>query len=220
MKMKYSNLVMVLLTFATLKTQAQNSDIVQVKDTAYMHVVQQRAAKIVDKMNLPAGINKTDVQNSIAWQYYNLNEIYKKRDSALAIVKKDTVNAAIRKQAITDATSASIDSLHPIFIAELAKDLDTAGINKVKDGMTYDVLHVTYNAYQQMLPTLNAQQKQQIYTWLVEAREHAMDAESSEKKHAWFGKYKGRINNYLSAQGYDLNKATTEWQNRIKAGKQ
>jgi len=220
MKMKYSNLVMVLLTFATLKTQAQNSDIVQVKDTAYMHVVQQRAAKIVDKMNLPAGINKTDVQNSIAWQYYNLNEIYKKRDSALAIVKKDTVNAAIRKQAITDATSASIDSLHPIFIAELAKDLDTAGINKVKDGMTYDVLHVTYNAYQQMLPTLNAQQKQQIYTWLVEAREYAMDAESSEKKHAWFGKYKGRINNYLSAQGYDLNKATTEWQNRIKAGKQ
>jgi len=220
MKMKYSNLVMVLLTFATLKTQAQNSDIVQVKDTAYMHVVQQRAAKIVDKMNLPAGINKTDVQNSIAWQYYNLNEIYKKRDSALAIVKKDTVNAAIRKQAITDATSASIDSLHPIFIAELAKDLDTTGINKVKDGMTYDVLHVTYNAYQQMLPTLNAQQKQQIYTWLVEAREHAMDAESSEKKHAWFGKYKGRINNYLSAQGYDLNKATAEWQNRIKAGKQ
>ncbi|TKK65811.1 DUF3826 domain-containing protein [Ilyomonas limi] len=220
MKMKYSGLTIVLLVFAMCRTQAQRSDIVQVKDTAYMNVVQQRAAKIVDKMNLPSGINKEDVQNKIAWQYYNLNEIYKKRDSALAIVKKDKVNAAERKQTVTDAANASVDSLHHIFIAELAKNLDTAGINKVKDGMTYDVLHVTYNAYQQMLPTLNNQQKQQIYTWLVEAREHAMDAESSEKKHAWFGKYKGRINNYLSAQGYDLNKATTEWQNRIKAGKQ
>ena len=220
MKMKYSNLLIVLLTFAVYTTQAQNSDIVQVKDTAYMNVVQQRATKIVDKMNLPSGINKQDVQNKIAWQYYNLNDIYKKRDSTLAVLKKDTVNAAARKQAITDAANASIDSLHRIFIAALAKNLDTTQINKVKDGMTYDVLHVTYNAYQQMLPTLNDQQKHQIYTWLVEAREHAMDAESSEKKHAWFGKYKGRINNYLSAQGYDLNKATAEWQNRIKAGKQ
>jgi hypothetical protein len=43
-----------------------------------------------------------------------------------------------------------------------------------------------------------------------------MDAESSDKKHAVFGKYKGRINNYLSAEGYDLKKATEEWQQRIK----
>jgi hypothetical protein len=220
MKMKYVNLAIVLLSFTVYKTKAQNSDIVQVKDTVYMNVVQQRAAKIVDNMNLPAGINKEAVQNKIAWQYYNLNTIYKKRDSALAIVKKDTVNAAARKQLITDATNASVDSLHKVFITKLTQSLDTMQISKVKDGMTYDVLHVTYNAYQQMLPNLTAQQKQQIYTWLVEAREHAMDAESSEKKHAWFGKYKGRINNYLSAQGYDLNTATAEWQSRIKAGKQ
>ena len=32
-----------------------------------------------------------------------------------------------------------------------------------------------------------------------------------------FGKYKGRINNYLSAQGYDLKKEGIEWQKRIKA---
>src|SRR5438132_546800 len=59
--------------------------------------------------------------------------------------------------------------------------------------------------------------KKKIYDWLVEAREHAMDAESSDKKHAWFGKYKGRINNYLSAAGYDMNKEGKEWQARIKA---
>jgi hypothetical protein len=34
-----------------------------------------------------------------------------------------------------------------------------------------------------------------------------MDGCSSEEKHAIFGKYKGRINNYLSSQGIDLKAA-------------
>jgi Spy/CpxP family protein refolding chaperone len=67
-----------------------------------------------------------------------------------------------------------------------------------------------------MIPTLTEAQKAKIYEWLKEAREVAMDAGSSDQKHAVFGKYKGRINNYLSAEGYDLKKATDEWQQRIK----
>jgi hypothetical protein len=45
---------------------------------------------------------------------------------------------------------------------------------------------------------------------LLEAREHAMDGGSSEEKHAIFGKYKGRINNYLSKQSFDLKTAEKE----------
>jgi len=86
--------------------------------------------------------------------------------------------------------------------------------------MTYKVLPLTYNAYLDELPNLTEVQKMQIKAWLTEAREHAIDAESSEKKHAWFGKYKGRINNYLSAQGYDMKKAGEEWQKRIKEKQQ
>jgi hypothetical protein len=67
-----------------------------------------------------------------------------------------------------------------------------------------------------MLPNLTTEQKKQIMTWLVEAREHAMDAETSEKKHGWFGKYKGRINNFLSAAGYDLKKESGAWHQRIR----
>ena len=37
------------------------------------------------------------------------------------------------------------------------------------------------------------------------------------KKHAAFGKYKGRINNYLSKRGYDLVKERKAWYERIKA---
>ena len=45
-----------------------------------------------------------------------------------------------------------------------------------------------------MIPTLKEEEKQQIMAWLIEARELAIDAESSKKKHEVCGKYKGRIN--------------------------
>jgi hypothetical protein len=86
--------------------------------------------------------------------------------------------------------------------------------------MTYNVVTVTYNAYVDMIPTLKNEQKQQIMAWLVEAREYAMDAESSEKKHSWFGKYKGRINNYLSKEGFDINEERKEWEKRKATAKQ
>ena len=82
--------------------------------------------------------------------------------------------------------------------------------------MTYNVVKVTYDAQLEMIPTLTEEEKKQIMIWLLEARELAIDAESSNKKHEMFGKYKGRINNYLSARGYDLTKEREEWYKRIK----
>ena len=86
--------------------------------------------------------------------------------------------------------------------------------------MTYNVLNVTYKAMLEMIPSLKTEEKAQIMSWLVEAREFAMDAESSDKKHWWFGKYKGRINNYLAGRGYDLQKERKAWEERIKAEKE
>ncbi|HLO37079.1 MAG TPA: DUF3826 domain-containing protein, partial [Lacibacter sp.] len=99
----------------------------------------------------------------------------------------------------------------------LQKVISEEQIELVKNAMTYNVLHVTYTAYLDMIPTLKEDQKRKIFEWLTEARELAMDGESADKKHAIFGKYKGRINNYLSAAGYDLTKEREEWQKRIKA---
>jgi len=64
------------------------------------------------------------------------------------------------------------------------------------------------------------EQKDKMYAWLVEARELAMDEGSSDAKHAVFGKYKGRINNYLSAAGYDMKKEGEDWAKRIQAAKE
>ena len=89
---------------------------------------------------------------------------------------------------------------------KLSRELTPAQVDQVKDGLTYGVVNVTYNAYMKMYPDLTAEQKGQLKSWLVEAREIAMDQGSSREKHAVFGKYKGRINNYLSKAGYDLKK--------------
>ena len=94
-----------------------------------------------------------------------------------------------------------------------------AQIEQVKDGMTYRVFPITLAAYEDMLPSLTQEQKLKIYEWLKEARELAMDEGSSNKKHAVFGKYKGRINNYLSAQGYDMKKESRDWEERVRQKK-
>ena len=94
--------------------------------------------------------------------------------------------------------------------------LNEKQIEQVKDGITFGVVKVTYTATLDMIPSLKQEEKEQIYAWLVEAREFALDAESSNKKHEAFGKYKGRINNYLSKRGYDLVKEREAWYKRIK----
>jgi virulence-associated protein VapD len=103
------------------------------------------------------------------------------------------------------------------FIAQLSLYLNDSQIETVKDVLTYNVVKVTYDAQCDMIPTLKTEEKAQILAWLKEAREYAIDAESSNKKHETFGKYKGRINNYLSKRGYDLTKEREEWAKRVKA---
>ena len=103
-----------------------------------------------------------------------------------------------------------------IVLISLSLFLDEEQIAAVKDGMTYNVVKVTYDATLDMIPSLKEEEKAQIMAWLIEARELAIDAENSKKKHEVFGKYKGRINNYLSKRGYDLVKEREEWYKRIK----
>ena len=149
----------------------------------------------------------------VAQQYRDLNTIHE----GLKTAKKEVIEPTEENtKQLENEANVKLDQLHTQYLAKLNKELSTAQIEQIKDGMTYGVLPITYRGYQEMLPDLTEVQKTQILAWLTEAREHAMDAESSEKKHAWFGKYKGKINNYLSAQGIDMKKAGQEWEKRIK----
>ena len=85
----------------------------------------------------------------------------------------------------------------------------------MKDGMTYGVVPKTYQAHLEMIPLLKEDEKLRILNWLKEAREFAIDASNAKSKHAWFGKYKGRINNWLASRGYDLKAEREAWMKRV-----
>jgi len=83
--------------------------------------------------------------------------------------------------------------------------------------MTYGKVKVTYDAYCEIVPNLTEAQKTRILDLLKEAREEAMDAGSSDEKSAVFKKYKGKINNYLTAEGHDVKQAYKDWGEKQKS---
>lgn len=175
---------------------------------AYQKVTQERAAKIVATLNLADTNLATRVQNLIAQQYQDLSRIHDARGSRISDIRNQSANdkaaadAAI--QAARDEARSKLDHLHAAYLASLSAKLPADQVDKVKDGMTYGVVPLTYSVYLRMYPGLTEQQKKQVLAWLHEAREIAMDAGDSREKHAVFGKFKGRINNYLVKEGYDL----------------
>lgn len=199
--------------------QAQTSVSAEEKEAAYTRTITTRAEKIVAKLGISDAAKAARVTALVADQYKLLNRVYTTRDEQVKAVKEklaaDKEGLAAKTKTIEETTAAAVAALHKSYLVKLATELPEKKIEQIKDGMTYGVLPITYSGYLDMLPNLTGEQKEQIMNWLVEAREYAMSAESSEKKHWWFGKYKGRINNYLSAAGYDLKKESEAWHKRL-----
>lgn len=190
------------------------------RDPKYVTTVVDRSKKVVDKLELKDANVARNVTNIIANRYFKLNDIYAKRDSDVAKIKRSTLKGEAKNNALNAAQNekeAALYRSHFAFPAELSMFLSESQIEAVKDGITFGVVKVTYEATLDMIPSLKDEEKAQILAWLKEAREFSIDAENSNKKHEAFGKYKGRINNYLSTRGYDLVKEREGWYARIKA---
>lgn len=167
------------------------------KDEAFKKTLRDRSAKIVAGLGIQKERKKEKITRIIADQYYALNKVHDNPGD-------------------TREKTPQLEALHARFISKLNNKLTKDQVEKVKNGMTYNVLNVTFTAYKDMILTLTDEQKQKIYNWLVEAREKAMMEGSSETKHKMFGKYKGKINNYLSGEGYDMKAEEKAWQQRLR----
>jgi hypothetical protein len=214
MKMYKNIIVALLLFFGSNVIMAQSG-----YDPEYVKVTNERAQKIVDDLKLKSQEDQLAVRDIIAEQYRSLSKIQDGRDAKIDEVKKSVADKEKQQKSVEklkNDADKKIMSLHKSYLKKLSKKLNNSQIVQVKDGMTYGVLPITVLGYNDMLPNLTQEQQKYIYDALVEAREHAMDGGSSKEKHAWFGKYKGRINNYLSKEGYDLNKESTDWHKRLE----
>lgn len=185
----------------------------------YSEILKTRAEKIVKTLGINDSVKYKRVCGIIANQYSDLGKINDKADAMIKELNASALSSEERGKQINiegNERDAALYALHCKFISALLAELTLDQVEAVKDGMTYNILNVTYAAQLDMIPALKDDEKRQIRAWLLEAREHAMDASSSEMKHAWFGKYKGRINNYLSVRGYNLDNERKAWQERLK----
>lgn len=217
--MTYPSPRWLLLLLALIPHLLRAEDTVPAIDAALV----QRAEKIIAPLQLSDPAQAGRIRDLVAAQYAALRPVHEVRDAAIKAARalpeaeKTAADAAVK--AARDTAAARQGELHYAFLARLSAELLPAQIEQIKDGMTYGVCPNTFRVYQEMLPGLTAEQSTQILAWLTEAREHAMDAGSSDEKHGWFGKYKGRINNYLSRAGYDMKQAERDMFARQKAAK-
>lgn len=212
MKRKMNWCVCMLLTFFVGQAFAQT------EEEKYIQVITERSDKIVATLGIMDSIRYYQVRDVIVGQYSALNSHHEQRE---ADIKKLKEAFAGQEEVLDDKRTQyeaekdkELRVIHRVFIDKLAGLLDDSQIEGVKNGMTYGVLPLTYGAFQDMIPSLTNEQKAKILNLLIEARELAMDEPGSREKHGVFGKYKGRINNYLSAEGYDLQKEGDQWKER------
>lgn len=201
---------------STLATKGQT-------EADFRKTLHDRSVKIVNTLELTDSGKYNEVVGVLTDQYFNLNKVHDKTKESIAVINSLQLTGEEKTNRIKveeEKKASRLSELHKGFIKKLQKSLTEEQIEKIKDGITYRVMPVTYTAYQEMIPSLTGEQKEKIYSWLKEAREMAMDEGSSEDKHRVFGKYKGKINNYLSAEGYDMKAEEKAWQQRIKEKKQ
>lgn len=162
------------------------------EEEAYSRVIAERAAKITESMSFSDHEQEARVQQLIANQYRALRDIHAKRDA-----DKENQSAVVTAR-------LEMFEAHNRFVSLLSAELTCDQVDRIKDGLTYGVLNHTYNGYLTKLPDLKEAEKRTIKAYLLEARELAMDGGSADEKHEIFRKFKGKINNYLSAAGYTL----------------
>lgn len=214
---KYIIIAAALLSLGSMTAGAVDLDSIG-RDAKYVETIMLRSTKVTDALKITGTARGKEVLNIVANRYFKLNDIYTERDSIKAVAKTLTGNEKKQKMEYAEMLKdQKLYKSHFGFIADLSVYLSEKEVETVKDVLTYNVVNVTYKAQCDMIPSLKLEEKVQILAWLKEAREYAMDAESSKKKHEAFGKFKGRINNWLSKRGYNLTKEREEWAKRVKA---
>jgi len=219
---QFSTAILALILGLSMASELPAADAAPANDeeAAYTRTITERADKIVAPLGIDDAAKGARIRDLIVNQYRSLRDVHAARDAKIAQAANapgDAVVAEAWRSVARKDADLKLFPLHRQFVARLDAELTPEQVNQVKDGLTYGVVPLTYKRYRELLPNLTVEQQAEILANLLEVREYAMDAGSADEKHAWFGKFIVRINNYLSAAGIDMKQAEKDLAEREKA---
>lgn len=178
---------------------------------------QRKAEKVLDELSITSDSIREKVQLVIVNRYLELREIHLKYDERNDEIESTQLSKEEKAMELERSYYQYNSDLYRSrfgYIAWLNFYLNHEQVEAVKDAMTYNLFHIRYNDFLDLLPNLKDAEKNRVYHWLIEAREFSMDFETPRKMRQMFTKYRGRINNYLASRGYDLRIATEDQKKR------
>lgn len=211
----YSLYFWFIILVTALAEHAVAQDITKLNDS-------QRIQQVLSVLQIADAGKQSRVRNILSSHLDSLENVISVRKAKVAAAAQSSGNkelADARSQAAWDAAAGKLNKLHATFLGRLSSVITEHQLETVKNQLTENGLHAEYNRFLELLPGLTEQHKSQIIAYLKEARENAMDAETADMRKQWFIKYRGRANNFLAAAGYDLRKATEEFEQRKLADK-
>lgn len=181
------------------------------RDTGSTSLEITESKKVMTALDLKDQKVAEQIQNLVAYQYQQIVKIQSAKQARIDEAKRLQKNDAqieSESQAAWEESKAKLDKQRDLFISELSKTLDVNQVETIKNEMTGQGLNKEYARFVELLPHLTDDHKVKVREYLIEARENALNVLTSRERNQWFAKYRGRANNYLSKQGYDLRKAT------------
>lgn len=169
-----------------------------------------RVDDIITALKLKDTENSLNVRAILVQHLENIHKVFSRRKASMdSLVIQDTDQLSKAKAQIWDNENGNLNKLQATFLGKLsATSLLFEEIEQIKDLMTEGGRMREFDNYIALLPAMNNKQKNQVMSYLTEARENAMSAETAKERVQWFIKYRGRANNFLAAAGYNLREAT------------
>lgn len=163
--MRFHQLLSLILILLVSPAFSQETKTAEEKQAEYLKTINSRADKIVANLGITDSQKLLTVRNIVANQYINLGKIYDARDAQKKAIKaeasaggpKETIESKLKS--LDEETTSKVNELHKQYLTELSNNLTEEQVDKVKDGMTYNLVHVTYTAYQAMIPSLKETEK-------------------------------------------------------------
>jgi Spy/CpxP family protein refolding chaperone len=164
------------------------------KNPATVAIADKRADGIMKALNITDASKATAVKQNVANFVITVKNVYDGDPKT-----------------ISDAQKAELVKARDTLYASFAADkLDEKQIETIKNGLAANRIKIEYDAFLDLIPKLTDEQKTWLKAQLLECADEAVLLNSGEEKLALFMNRRGRINNYLSKQGYDLKALSKE----------